>query len=214
MRALSSSLLWSRQTTAEPKLEVLCLIWEAWPGEEGVISWLTSLTYSGRMMSWLEEETGIPPKAKHPEAAKAERERNVGSYISQWFHACSVVEDQSTTTLTLWHERAHALTGGGWGVWEVAGLAMLRLPLPPWSHPLILWPLCSSMSDTTYYLRYVDWLYPLAVEPKSSFPFNFGPWVVKQTRLSVLPCSGKVMRWSRKRPMLKKNDAPLRLLQG
>lgn len=82
MRALSSSLLWSRQTAAELKLEVLCLIWEAWPGEEGVISWLTSLTYSGRMMSWLEEETGISPKAKHPEAAKAEREKCRKLYFS------------------------------------------------------------------------------------------------------------------------------------
>lgn len=30
----------------------------------------TSLTYWGRMMSWLEEEIGIPPEPKHPKAVK------------------------------------------------------------------------------------------------------------------------------------------------
>lgn len=145
-----------------------------------------------------------------------ERERDVGGHISQWFHACSVVGDQSTTTLTLWHERAHALTEGGvMGLHRgVTGLAMLQLPQPPWSRPLILWPPCSSMSDTTWYLRYVDMLVLPPCSPSPLFLSTLDRRLLNKPGWVSCTAHEKVMRWSRKRPFFKKNDSPPRFAPG
>lgn len=55
---------------------VLCLIWEAWLNEEARNILTTSLTYSDRMMSWLEEETAQEANTpRTPNMEKEERQR-------------------------------------------------------------------------------------------------------------------------------------------